>query len=94
MNTGASGCTLDKPELQRLIADCRAGRIGTVITRDPDRLSRDNGQLIALLHIFQKGGVRVECGTPEGERHLAFLTRFLSALTELDEASGDSAEAA
>jgi site-specific DNA recombinase len=66
MDPGVSGCTLDRPELQRLIADCRAGRIGTVITQDPDRLSRDRGQLIALLHIFQKEGVRVEFSLPEG----------------------------
>jgi DNA invertase Pin-like site-specific DNA recombinase len=80
--------------LQRLIADCRTGRISTVITRDCDRLSRDSSQLIALLHIFQKEGVRVEFSTPEGERHLAFLMRYLSALTELDKATGESSETA
>jgi DNA invertase Pin-like site-specific DNA recombinase len=45
-----SGVTLERPELQRLLADCRAGNIVTVITKDPDRLSWDIGQLIALLH--------------------------------------------
>jgi DNA invertase Pin-like site-specific DNA recombinase len=75
-------------------ADCRAGRIGTVITRDPERLAREKGQLLALLHIFEKAGVSVEFGTSEGHHQLVSLRRYLSALTEFDEASGASAEAA
>jgi site-specific DNA recombinase len=94
MDPGVSGCTLDRPELQRLIADCRAGRIGMVITRDPERLARDKGQLLALLRIFEKAGVSVEFGTPEGQHRLVSLRRYLSALTEFDEASGASAEVA
>ena len=35
--------------LQSLLADCRAGKIGTVITQDPERLSRDPLSLIAVL---------------------------------------------
>ena len=66
MDPGVSGVTLDRPDLQRLIEDCRAGQVGTVITQDPDRLSRDTGQLLALLHIFQKTGVCVDFATPEG----------------------------
>jgi site-specific DNA recombinase len=93
-DAGVSGATLHRPELQRLIADCRAGRIGTVITRDPDRLARDKGQLLALLHIFEKAGMSVEFGTPEGQHRLVSLRRYLSALTEFDEASGASAEVA
>jgi len=83
---GVSGSSLDRPELQRLIADCYAGKIGTIITQDPERLSRDTSQLAALLHIFQKAGVRVEFGTPEGRTRLAFLKVFLAALLELEEA--------
>jgi site-specific DNA recombinase len=51
IDPGVTGVTLDRPELQRLIADCRAGKIGTVIAKDPDRLSRDLSQLLVLLHI-------------------------------------------
>jgi site-specific DNA recombinase len=80
MDAGVSGCSLDRPDLQRLIADCRAGKIGTIITQDPDRLSRDTSQLLALLHIFEKTGVRVEFGTPEGRTRLASLTVYLAAL--------------
>ena len=34
LDAGVSGGTLERPALQRLLADCRAGKIGTVITRD------------------------------------------------------------
>jgi site-specific DNA recombinase len=86
MDPGVSGSSLDRPDLERLIADCRAGKIGTIITQDPERLSRDTSQLLALLHIFQKAGVRVEFGTPEGRTRLASLKAFLTALLELEQA--------
>jgi DNA invertase Pin-like site-specific DNA recombinase len=86
---GLSGVTLDRPALQQLIADCRAGKIGTVITKDPDRLSRDFRQLIALLHIFQTTGVRVEYTTREGQSD-SFLESALSAVAELAEARAHS----
>ena len=54
MDAGASGATLARPALQQLLADCRAGRIGVLLTRDGDRLSRDKGKLFALLHRFRK----------------------------------------
>jgi site-specific DNA recombinase len=60
MDAGVSGVTLIRPALQQLLADCRVGQIGVVLTRDPDRLSRDTSQLIALLHRFRIYGVRVE----------------------------------
>jgi hypothetical protein len=66
LDAGVSGSSLDRPDLQRLIAECRAGKIDTVITQDSERLSRDTGQLLALLHTFQEAGVRVEFCTAEG----------------------------
>jgi site-specific DNA recombinase len=89
MDAGVSGVTLDRPELQRLIADCRARKIGTVVTKDPDRLSRDTGRLIALLHIFEEAGVHVEYCTWEGQSD-RFLAIVLSAITEVEEAKARS----
>ena len=86
-DAGVSGVTLERPELQRLIADCRAGRIGTLVTKDPDRLSRDTGQLIALLHIFQATGVGVEFSTRAGQNRYASHPIYLSALLQIDEAT-------
>jgi len=79
---GVSGITLERPELQRLLADCRAGLIDTVVTRDPDRLSRDHGQLLALLLTFRKAGVRVEY-SGEGQSD-SFLETVLCALAEVE----------
>jgi site-specific DNA recombinase len=81
---GVSGITLERPELQRLIADCRAGLIETVITKDPARLSRDSGQLLALLHIFQEARVDVEYSAPEAKND--FLFTVLCAVAEIEEA--------
>ena len=41
LDAGVSGGTLERPALQRLLADCRAGKIGTVIAQDLERLSRN-----------------------------------------------------
>jgi DNA invertase Pin-like site-specific DNA recombinase len=49
LDAGVSGGTLERPALQRLLADCRAGKIGTVITQDLERLSRNPLSLIAVL---------------------------------------------
>jgi DNA invertase Pin-like site-specific DNA recombinase len=85
-DAGVSGATLERPELQRLIADCRAGKIGTVVTKDLDRLSRDMRQQIALLCIFATAGVRVEFSAREGHSD-TFLIKTLSAVAELGEAA-------
>jgi site-specific DNA recombinase len=86
-DTGVTGATLDRPALQRLIADCRAGKIGTIITRDAGRLSRDHGQLIALLHIFTVADVRVEYVADPARRSDALLIAMLSAVAELENAT-------
>jgi DNA invertase Pin-like site-specific DNA recombinase len=52
--------SLDRPALQQLLADCSAGKIGVVLVKDADRLSRDKNQLIALLYRFRISGVQVE----------------------------------
>jgi site-specific DNA recombinase len=86
-DAGVSGVTLERPALQQLIADCRAGKVGTVITRDADRLSRDLGQRIALLHIFDMADVRVEYSTDPARRSDALLIAMLSAVAELENAT-------
>ena len=85
-DAGVSGVTLERPALQRLIADCRAGKIGTVITKDTDRSSRDRGQLFALLHIFGTTGVRIKFSTLHG-RSDRFLESVLSAIAEIEKVS-------
>lgn len=86
---GVSGITLERPELQRLLADCRAGRIATIITKDPDRLSRDSGQLLLLLQFFRKAGVRVLFS--ERAPNECFLATILSAIADYEVAKRRSA---
>jgi hypothetical protein len=50
-------------ERLRILADCRAGKIATVIVQDPERLSRRADQLAALLRTFNDAKVRVELAT-------------------------------
>jgi site-specific DNA recombinase len=80
-----SGATLNRPQLRKLIADCRTGKVGTVLTQDPDRLSRDLSQLLAVLHLFKTEGVRVEFVTETGRAQYALHQLVIGALAEFRE---------
>jgi site-specific DNA recombinase len=83
LDAGVSGGTLERPALQRLLGDCRAGKIGTVITQDPERLSRNPLSLIAVLESFLEDGVNVEFSTEEGKAHFEFLKVVRQAMDEI-----------
>jgi DNA invertase Pin-like site-specific DNA recombinase len=83
MDVGVSDGTLNRPQLQQLFADRRAGKVGMVLTQDPDRLSRDYSQLLALLHLFQAEGVRLIFATREGQNQYAMFAIVVRALAEL-----------
>jgi site-specific DNA recombinase len=84
IDDGYSGTLLDRPALQQLLADCRNWKIGVVLTTDTDRLSRDTGQLAALLHKFRIYGVHVEFAS--GQDGLKLHAVVLSALGKFQEA--------
>jgi site-specific DNA recombinase len=84
-DVGVSGATLNRPQLRKLIADCRAGKVGTVLTPDPDRLSRDLPQLLAILQMFQTEGVRLEFVTETGRVQYALHHIVVRALAEFRE---------
>ncbi len=54
---GFSGGTLERPALQRLMADIEAGRIDIVVSYKIDRLSRSLFDFAELVKIFDKHGV-------------------------------------
>jgi DNA invertase Pin-like site-specific DNA recombinase len=83
---GVSGVTLERPELQRLLADCQAGKIGMVITKNPERLSRDMSQRIVLLRLFLEADVHVVFSTKGGEQSYQQFRLLLSSLVALVEA--------
>ena len=49
---GFSGGTLERPALQGLLADIRAGRIDTVVVYKVDRLTRSLADFARLVEIF------------------------------------------
>lgn len=54
-----SGIAEDRKELRRLVRDCRAGRIQTIILPPLDRLSRDVRIAENLFHEFAQLGVEI-----------------------------------
>ena len=51
---GYSGSNLDRPALQRLVADIRAGKIDCVLTHRDDRLSRSLLDFARLMETFEQ----------------------------------------
>ena len=84
LDAGVSGMTLIRPALQQLLADCRAGKIGVVLTTDTDRFSRDTSQLAGLLYEFRAYGVHVKFAS--GKDGPKLLAAVLLALAEYQEA--------
>jgi site-specific DNA recombinase len=87
-DVGVSGATLNRPQLQKLITDCRTGKVGLVLTQDPDRLSRDLSQLLTLLHTFKTEGVGLEFVTETGRTQYAWHHVVVRALADLRERKG------
>ena len=54
-----TGTKDDRPEFQRLLADCRAGRIDRVITKSVSRFARNTVTLLETVREFKKLGVAV-----------------------------------
>jgi len=54
---GFSGGTLERPALQRLLADIEAGRVDIVVVYKIDRLSRSLMDFAKLVEVFERKGV-------------------------------------
>ena len=54
---GFSGGTLNRPAVQRLLADIRAGRVDLVVIYKVDRLTRSLADFAKLVEIFDAQGV-------------------------------------
>lgn len=52
-----SGASLDRPDLQRLLADIAAGRVDNVVVYKVDRLTRSLTDFAKLVELFDKHGV-------------------------------------
>jgi len=54
---GISGASLDRPDLQRLLADIAAGKVDTVVVYKVDRLTRSLTDFAKLVDLFDRHGV-------------------------------------
>ena len=54
---GISGGTLQRPALQRLLADIEAGRVDVIVVYKVDRLSRSLMDFAKLVEVFERHGV-------------------------------------
>jgi site-specific DNA recombinase len=80
---GFSGGNLDRPALQRLLADIEAGHIDCVVIYKVDRLSRSLFDFARLMQIFDRRGVsfvsvtqQFNSSTPMGRLTLHILLSF------------------
>ena len=53
---GYSGGTMERPALERLLADVKAGRIDTVVVYKVDRLTRALGDFAKIVETFDAAG--------------------------------------
>jgi site-specific DNA recombinase len=87
---GYSGSNLDRPALQRLVADIQAGQIDCVLTHRVDRLSRSLLDFAKLMELFEKHQVafvsvtqHFHSGTSMGRLVLNVLLSFAQFEREL-----------
>src|SRR5215471_16891802 len=80
---GYTGANLERPALERLLADMRAGAIDTVVLYKVDRLSRSLFDFARLLQMFAEQGVsfvsvtqQFNSSTPMGRLTLHVLLSF------------------
>ena len=77
--------TESRPELQRMLADCRAGKINLILTKSISRFSRNTSDCIAMVRELKALGVtirfekeNIDTGTMESE----FMLSLLSCMAE------------
>ena len=80
---GLTGTKADRPELVRLIEDCRAGKIDMVCTKSVSRFARNTVTLLELVRELKELGVdvyfekeNIHSTTGEGELMLTILASF------------------
>ena len=80
---GITGTKSDRPEFQRLIADCNAGLIDMVITKSLSRFSRNTVDTLNILRELKQKGVdvyfereNIHSSSGDGELMLTILSSF------------------
>lgn len=78
-----SGTNMDRPELQRLIADCERGRVDLILTKSISRFSRNTTDCLEMVRTLTALGVNIQfekeninTGTMESEFMLTLFSTF------------------
>jgi site-specific DNA recombinase len=82
---GESGAKEDRKELRRLLKDCKARRVSTVILPSLDRLSREVRIAENLFYEFKKLGIKVliaDMPQYNGERKDILIRQIMEAIAE------------
>ena len=58
---GMPGTNADRPEFQRLLADCRSGKIDVILAHSVSRIARDTALLLSTLHELHELGIELVC---------------------------------
>jgi len=80
-----SGAALDRPGMQKLLADVRAGEVKRIIVKDLSRLARSFFIMDDLFCLFRERGVEVISLTNGGAVDLAWTNNYADAIISLAE---------
>lgn len=82
-DNGISGTTINRPEFQRMLEDCRAGKIDLVVTKSVTRFARNTVILLETVRELKKLGVdcyfekeNMHSISPDGELLLTLLAMY------------------
>ena len=82
-DNGISGTTINRPEFQRMLEDCRAGKVDLVVTKSVTRFARNTVILLETVRELKKLGVDcyfekedMHSISPDGELLLTLLAMY------------------
>lgn len=82
-----SGKDANRPEFQKLLADCKAHRVDLIMITKLDRMMRSTANLLAVLQDLERWGVGLECLDQPIDTKSAmgkFMITLLGAVAEFE----------
>ena len=86
LEAGVSGTKAEiRPELQRLIADCKAGKIDLILTKSISRFARNTSDCLEMVRLLTSLGVAIHFEKEQihtDDMHSEFMLSILACLAE------------